>query len=150
MLTHDFWLEPDARRYAMSAFIPKRFSVPEGPEKPLWSSMIGTVPMLYLFWEPLQSNAPLSEWSWTVLSFGAFLALAVVGTVYWSRPHIMVRACVAMLVLAVTFTTYQPHGVIYFVYVAAYIPLAFRGRPIASLLLIAATATTALLLWWLL
>jgi two-component system sensor histidine kinase DesK len=92
----------------------------------------------------------LIEWSWTLLSFGVFLAFAFVGAVYWSRPRVMIWACAAMLALAVSFTSYRPHGVIYFIYAAAYVPLACTGRPVTALLLVATVAATALLLWWLL
>jgi two-component system sensor histidine kinase DesK len=106
--------------------------LPTGENKPSWAALFGAVPMVYLFFDPYQRNAPLSEWLWTGLALGIFLILYFVAAIHWSKPAVMARVCVAMTVLAVAFSAYRYNGILFFIYVAAFGPIAVGGNMVRS------------------
>jgi two-component system sensor histidine kinase DesK len=83
--------------------------------------------LVYVFWEPYQKNASWAEWAWTSLAFAAIVGLATLGAVYWSKKNVMRWVCLAVAALAAVFTAYRPTGVFFFIYVAAFAPLATGG-----------------------
>lgn len=126
------------------------FRLPTGTEKPTWPGLFGTVALAYVFIDPYRLGATWVEWAWTSLAFVVFAALSTVGLVYWSRPRIMRRVAVAMAVVAVTFTAYRPGGVVFFVFVAGYGPLAVAGNLGGAAAIVAGVSATVLIEWWLL
>lgn len=102
-------------------------ALPIGPDKPSWAGLFGAVPLIYVFWEPYQKNASWVEWVWTSLAFAAIVGLATLGAVYWSNKNVMRWVCLAVAMLAAVFTAYRPTGVFFFIYVAAFAPLATGG-----------------------
>lgn len=126
-------------------------AIPTGADKPSWGGFFGTISMIYLFVDAYLRGASTTEWVWTAISFIIFMALCVVASLYWSRKRIMRRVCAAMALLAIAFTGYQQTGVFYFVFVAAFGPLAVGGDIPRSVAIIAAACAgiliESLLLW---
>lgn len=102
--------------------------LPTGAEKPSWAGMFGAVPVLYIFMDPYQQGAAWVEWMWTGLAFAIFLVLFALGAIYWSSRRIMQQVCIALAVLAIAFTAYRPSGIVFFILVAAFAPLAVGGN----------------------
>jgi two-component system sensor histidine kinase DesK len=127
----------------------KWLKLPSGPEKPAWAGLFGCVSMAYVFVDPYQNDAALLEWLWTGLAFAIFLALATLGAIYWADRQVMKRVCLALAALAAAFTAYRPSGVFYFVFVAAFGPLAVGGSLISSAAISAGAALAIGAEWWL-
>jgi two-component system, NarL family, sensor histidine kinase DesK len=125
----------------------KRFKLPTGPEKPSWAGLFGSVSMIYIFVDPYQRDAAWIEWLWTGLAFAAFFILCVIAAIYWSRKQIMAGVCIAMALLAVAFTAYRPNGIFFFVFVAAFGPLAASGSLPGSAAIIAGVILAILGEW---
>jgi two-component system, NarL family, sensor histidine kinase DesK len=128
----------------------KWFKLPTGADKPSWASLWGAVSMAYIFVEPYQRQASWVEWTWTGLAFLIFLALFIVAAIDWSRKHVMQRVCIAMAVLAITFTIYRSSGVFFFIFVAAFGPLAVNGSIVGSAAIIVSSVSLIFSVWWLL
>ncbi|MFL6620274.1 MAG: sensor histidine kinase [Povalibacter sp.] len=122
-----------------------KFKLPTGADKPSWSGWFGVVPVAYVFVDPWQKGASWIEWLVTALAFAIFLGLFALGSIYWSRQDIMRRVCVAIAGLALAFTFYRPSGVIFFVFVAAFAPLATGGHIVASAAIILSAAGLSIL-----
>ena len=128
----------------------RRLNLPTGADKPTWSGWFGVVPVAYVFVDPWQKGASSVEWVLTALAFVIFLGLFALGSIYWSRQDMMRRVCVAIAVLALAFTFYRPSGIIFFVFVAAFAPLATGGHILASAAIILSAASMSVLQsWWL-
>lgn len=125
----------------------KRFKLPAGSEKPSWAGLFGSVSMLYIFVDPYQRGAPWIEWIWTGLAFAIFLILCVIAAIYWSRKRIMAGVCIAMALLAAMFTSYRPNGIFFFIFVAAFGPLAVGGSIPGSVAIIVGTILLILVEW---
>lgn len=124
--------------------------IPQGAEKPSWAGLFGAVPVLYVFWDPYQKGAHWNEWLLTALAVAAFLVLAVLASLYWSRARVMQGICVGMAALAIAFTSYRPSGVVFYIFVAAFGPLAVNGDLTRSALISIGTAAILVLHWqWL-
>jgi len=93
--------------------------------------------MIYLFVDPYRNGAGWIEWTVTTLAFLFFLALCIVGAIYWAKPRIIRVVCVLMALLGIAFTLYKPVGVFFFIFVAAYGALAVSGSTIGSALITA-------------
>lgn len=106
--------------------------LPTGENKPSWAALFGAVPMVYLFFDPYQRNAPWSEWLWTGIALAIFLMLYLTAAIHWSKPAVMARVCVAMTALAVAFAAYRYNGILFFIYVAAFGPIAVGGNMVRS------------------
>ena len=124
--------------------------IPKGTEKPSWAGLFGAVPVLYIFWDPYQKSAGWEEWMWTLLAFTIFLTLAVLASLYWARKAVMQVICAAMAMLALAFGAYRPSGVIFYIFVAAFGPLAMGGRIASSAAIIVCAAAMILIQWMLL
>ncbi len=124
--------------------------IPKGTEKPSWAGLFGAVPVLYIFWDPYQKGASWEEWVWTLLAFTIFLILAVLASLYWARKPVMQVICAAMAMLALAFGAYRPSGVIFYIFVAAFGPLAMGGRIASSAAIIVCAAAMILIQWMLL
>jgi two-component system sensor histidine kinase DesK len=105
--------------------------------------------MIYLFVDPYQRAAPWSEWMWTGLAFAIFLVLCTITAIYWSQKHVMVRVCIAMAILGIVFAAYRASGVTFFIFVAAFGPLAVGGHLARSMVIIATAILLILGEWWL-
>jgi two-component system sensor histidine kinase DesK len=125
----------------------KWLKLPTGADKPSWGGLFGFVPMIYVFWDPYQKNAAWNEWMWTGLAFAFALVLAILGSIYWAKKHVMQRICVAITVLAVAFTAYRPSGVIFFIYVAAFAALAAGGSIVGSIAIITGVVLLVVAEW---
>ena len=128
----------------------KWLDIPRGAEKPSWAGLFGAVPVLYVFWDPYQKGAGSTEWLLTALAVAASLVLTVLASLYWSRARVMQGVCVAMAVLGMAFTSYRPSGVVFYLFVAAFGPLAVSGNLLRSALISLSTAATIVLHWKLL
>jgi two-component system, NarL family, sensor histidine kinase DesK len=128
----------------------KWLEIPKGTEKPSWAGLFGAVPVLYIFWDPYQKGASWEEWMWTLLAFTVFLTLAVLASLYWARKPVMQVICAAMAMLALAFGAYRPSGVIFYIFVAAFGPLAMGGRIASSAAIIVCAAAMILIQWMLL
>lgn len=128
----------------------KWLDIPRGAEKPSWAGLFGAVPVLYVFWDPYHTGAAWSEWLLTALAVAAFLALAVLGSLYWSRARVMQGVCAGMAALAIAFTSYRPSGIVFYIFVAAFGPLAVNGDLLRSAMISIATAAIIVLHWKLL
>jgi two-component system, NarL family, sensor histidine kinase DesK len=128
----------------------KWLEIPKGTEKPSWAGLFGAVPVLYIFWDPYQKGARWEEWMWTLLAFTIFLILAVLASLYWARKPVMQVICAAMAMLALAFGAYRPSGVIFYIFVAAFGPLAMGGRIASSAAIIVWAAAMILIQWMLL
>ncbi len=128
----------------------KWLQLPEDAEKPSWAGLFGAVPVLYIFWDPYQKGASWEEWMWTLLAFTIFLTLAVLASLYWARKSVMQVICAAMAMLALAFGAYRPSGVIFYIFVAAFGPLAMAGRIASSAAIIVCAAAMILIQWMLL
>ncbi len=126
----------------------RRLKLPTGPEKPAWAGLFGCVSMAYVFVDPYQNDAPLIEWLWTGLAFASFFVLATLGAIYWASKPVMRRVCIAFAVMAAACTAYRPNGVFYFVFVAAFGPLAVAGNLIGSAAISAGAALAILTESW--
>lgn len=126
-------------------------TIPTGADKPSWAGLFGCMSMIYLFVDAYLRRASTVEWVWTALGFILFMAICTVAAIYWSRKRIMRGVCVAMGLLAIAFTAYRQTGVFYFVFVAAFGPLAVGGNIPRSVGIIAVACTgilvESLLLW---
>jgi len=118
-------------------------ALPTGDEKPSWAGLWGTVSMAYLFIDLYQRGGSWVEWLWTALAFVVFLFLCTICAIYWSRPRITRVVCILLALLGIAFTFYRPVGVFFFIFVAAFGPLAVSGNLIGSA---AITATSILLI----
>lgn len=125
----------------------KWLDIPQGTEKPSWAGLFGAVPVLYVFWDPFQRGAAWSEWLLTTLAVAIFLGLAVLASLYWSRARVMQLVCAAMAGLAIAFTSYRPSGVVFYIFVAAFGPLAVNGDLVRSALISISTAAILVLHW---
>lgn len=114
---------------------------------PSWAGMFGAVPVLYVFWDPYQRDASWAEWMWTGLAFAAFFVLFTLGSIYWSRRFVVQRVCMGMAALALAFAAYRPSGMVFFIFVAAFVPLAVDGRIAASAAFIVGTILLMLAEW---
>lgn len=125
------------------------FKLPTGADKPSWSGWFGVVPIAYVFVDPWQKGATWIEWLLTSVAFVTFLVLFTIGSIYWARKDVMRRVCAAIAALAIAFTAYRPSGVIFFVFIAAFAPLATGGRIVASgtIIIAAALASVAESAW---
>ncbi len=107
--------------------------------------------MVYLFVDAYLRGASAIEWFWTAISFIVFMIICTAAAIYWSRKRIMRGVCVAMTLLAIAFTAYQPTGIFYFIFVAAFGPLAVGGDiPRSAGIIVAACAgilIESFLLW---
>jgi hypothetical protein len=74
----------------------KWLELPTGEDKPAWSGLFGAVSLAYLFWDPYRNGASWGEWISTGVAFVVFLGLITLGLIYWSRPRVLVRVCIAM------------------------------------------------------
>ena len=124
--------------------------LPTGADKPSWGGMLGALMVLYVFWDPYHKDADRVEWLWTGLAFAVFVSLVALGCIYWSRRRIVQAVCIAIAMLAIGFSAYRPSGIIYFIFVAAFAPLAVGGRIAASAAIIGGTAVFIIAEWWLL
>jgi two-component system sensor histidine kinase DesK len=106
--------------------------LPTGDEKPSWAGLWGTVSMAYLFVDLYHRGGTWIEWLWTTLAFVVFLFLCVICAIYWSRPRIMRAVCGLITLLGIAFTLYRPVGVFFFIFVAAFGPLAVSGNLMGS------------------
>lgn len=126
-------------------------TVPTGADKPSWAGLFGCMSMVYLFVDAYFRGASTVEWVWTSIGFIVFMTICTVAAIYWSRKRIMRSVCVAMALLAIVFTAYRQTGVFYFVFVAAFGPLAVGGNIPRSVAIIAATCfgilVESFLLW---
>ena len=127
----------------------KTLSIPIGPDRPSWASLLGAVPALYVFWDPVRYGALPLEWTLTVLAFLVFVALLALAAVHWSRERVMQQVCLAMAVLGVAFALYRPSGILYFVFVAGVGPLAMGGRAPGSAAIIGSAMVLITAVWWL-
>lgn len=118
--------------------------LPKPSEKPSWGSLFAIGGAAYIFVDPYRLGATAEEWFWTSLTFIAYLALAIIASVYWSEKGVMQRACAAMAALAIGFTAYRPSGVCLYIFVAAYAPLATGGGVVASVTIIASAIAAML------
>jgi two-component system sensor histidine kinase DesK len=125
----------------------KWLEIPRGAEKPSWAGLFGAVPVLYVFWAPYEQGAAWSEWLLTAFAVAVFLVLAVLASLYWWRAQVMQGICVAMAGLAIAFTSYRPSGVVFYIFVAAFGPLAVSGNLLRSALISLCTATSIVLHW---
>lgn len=128
----------------------KWLEIPEGAEKPSWAGLFGSVPVLYIFWDPYQKGATWIEWTWTVLAFTTCVALVALGSIYWARKRVMQAVCFGMAMLALVFAAYRPSGITFYIFVAAFGPLAVTGRLVPSAAIILGTAAMIILQWTLL
>lgn len=119
-----------------------------GEGAPAWGALIWAVPMLYVFWDPFQRRAHWAEWLVTGLALAGFLAFYTIGLIHWSNRRIVIRVCIAVTVLAATFTLYRPAGVIFFALVAAFGPFAVDGNIRRSAAIILGTAALLVVEWW--
>jgi two-component system, NarL family, sensor histidine kinase DesK len=113
-------------------------SVPTGSEKPSWAGLLGCASMAYVLVELYLRGGSWQEWVWTSVVFVIFFGLCILAAMYWSQQKVMQVICLAIGVLAAAFTTYQPTGVYYFIFVAAFGPLAVGGRFVGSALIVIA------------
>jgi two-component system sensor histidine kinase DesK len=127
----------------------KWLKLPTGSEKPSWAGLWGCVSMIYLFVEPYQRDAPWTEWMWTGLAFAIFFVFCTIASIHWSQKHVMVKVCIAMATLGIVFTAYRSSGVTFFIFVAAFGPLAVGGDIARSAAIIAAAILLILGEWWL-
>ena len=125
----------------------KWLDIPQGADKPSWAGLFGAVPVLYVFWDPYQNAAAWNEWLLTALAVAVSLMLAVVAALYWSRARVMQWVCIGMAVLGMVFTSYRPSGVVFYLFVAAFGPLAVSGNLLRSALISLGTAATIVLHW---
>jgi two-component system sensor histidine kinase DesK len=125
----------------------KLLDIPANAEKPSWAGLFGAVPALYIFWEPYQKGAAWPEWFLTSLAFAVFAVLAVLGSIYWSHTRVMQGVCAGMASLAIAFSSYRPSGVIFYIFVAAFGPLAVNGNLLRSAF-ISATAAVLIVVHW--
>lgn len=125
----------------------KWLEIPQGAEKPSWAGLFGFVPVLYVFWDPYHKGAAWSEWGFTALAVAVSLVLAALASLYWSRARVMQGVCIAMAVLAMAFTSYRPSGVVFYLFVAAFGPLAVNGNLLRSALISLSTAAIIVLHW---
>lgn len=123
--------------------------IPTGTEKPSWPGLFGTAALVYLFIDPYRAGASWDEWLWTGLAFVVFVGLSIVGLIYWSRPRVIQCVCVAMVVVAVAFTAYRPAGVVFFIFVAGFGPLAVAGNLVWAAAIVGSVSLLALVEWWL-
>jgi two-component system, NarL family, sensor histidine kinase DesK len=128
----------------------KWLEIPKGTEKPSWAGLFGAAPVLYIFWDPYQKGASWEEWVSTVLAFTIFLILAVLASLYWARQRVMQVVCAGMAMLALAFGAYRPSGIIFYIFVAAFGPLAMAGRIASSAAIIVGAAAMILIQWMLL
>ncbi len=124
-------------------------TIPTGADKPSWAGFFGCFSMVYLFVDAYLRGASAVEWVWTAISFIVFMAICTVAAIYWSRKRIMRGVCVAMVLLAIAFTSYQQTGVFFYVFVAAFGPLAFGGNILRSVAIIVAACVGILVQWFL-
>jgi len=117
----------------------KWLKVPTGDEKPSWPGLWGTVSMAYLFVDPWQRDASWVEWLWTGLAFAIFMLLATLSCIYWARQRVMQWVCLALALLAVSFGACRPAGIFFFVFVAAFGPLAAGGSIAGSAVIVGIT-----------
>jgi two-component system, NarL family, sensor histidine kinase DesK len=110
--------------------------LPKGIEKPSWAGLFGAAPVLYIFWDPYQNGASWVEWSWTAIAFISFLILTVLSSIYWANKRVMQIVCICMAVLAFCFSIYRPSGIIFYIFVAAFAPLAVSGSIAGSSLIV--------------
>lgn len=106
--------------------------------------------MGYLFVDAYLRGASATEWFWTAISFGVFMAICTVAAIYWSRKRIMRGVCIAMALLAMAFTAYHQTGIFYFIFVAAFAPLAVAGDIPRSAAIVACACAAILVEWFLL
>lgn len=125
----------------------KWLDIPQGAEKPSWAGLFGAVPVIYVFWEPYQNGAAWNEWLLTSIAVASSLVLTVIAAIYWSRARAMQGVCVAMTVLGIAFTSYRPSGVVFYLFVAAFGPLAVSGNLVHSALITLGTAAAIVLHW---
>ena len=118
-------------------------ALPTGDEKPSWAGLWGTVSMAYIFVEPYRNHAGWIEWTVTILAFLFFLFLCTVAAIYWAKSNVMRMVCGMMASLGIAFTFYRPGGIFFFIFVAAFGPLAVSGNLIGSAVI---TLSTILLI----
>lgn len=109
--------------------------LPTGDEKPSWASLWGAASMAYLFVDLYQRGGSWIEWLLTTLAFVVFLFLYTISAIYWARPQVTRAVCILIALLGITFTLYRPVGVFFFIFVAAFGPLAVSGNIIGSTLI---------------
>lgn len=126
----------------------KGLGLPEGPDRPSWASLLGAVPALYVFWDPVRDGAPALEWVLTGLAFLVFVILLTLAALHWSRERTMRQVCLAMAVLGVAFALYRPSGILFFVFVAGLGPLAMSGRALGSAAIVATSVILIGAVWW--
>lgn len=128
----------------------KPIQLPDGEQEPAWPAIFGGVPLVYLFLDPYQRQAAWPEWLATSLAFLFFAGLYLVAVIFWARPRVVLRVCIAMALLAVVFAAYRPSGVLFFIYVAAMGPIAVGGDIAKSAAIILAAMLATIVEWSLL
>ena len=115
-----------------------------------WGSLLWTLPLGYVFFDPWQQGAAPIEWLLTGLALSANLALYLLGLTCVADQRVTRLVCGAILSIAVTFVAYRPSGAIYFPLAAAFAPFTVRGGVPVSAALITAIVAAFGLEWWLL
>lgn len=105
-----------------------------------WHLLVWTLPMAYVFWDPLQQHAAWTEWAVTAFVLAAVLALFLSALTYVDHPRFVGALCGSLLLIAAGFLSYRPSGGIFFPVVAALVPAAVRGRIVSSMTIIVAVA----------
>jgi two-component system sensor histidine kinase DesK len=119
--------------------------------KPIpWGFLVWTLPLLYVFWAPYQQRADWFEWTATVFTLAAVLALFLAALAYDEHRRIVGGACLALLLVAVGFLAYRPSGGIYFPVAAAFVAPTIGGRVGPTMTVLLAMAALFGLEWWLL
>lgn len=106
-----------------------------------WHLLVWTLPMAYVFWDPLQLRAGWVEWIATVSILATVLALFLAALTYADHSRFVAFVCAALLLIAAGFLFYRPSGGIYFPVVAAVAPAAVRGRIAGSMAIAMAVAS---------
>ena len=105
---------------------------------PAWGGLLWAIPLLYVFVDPYRRQAEWLEWLITSVAVLVFLALYVLGLVFWRRKEIVRLQCAAATIVAVAFAAYRPSGAIFFPMIAAFVPFGVNGRIVPAATLVGA------------
>lgn len=126
------------------------FKLPPRRLRTPWGALFWALPMAFIFVDPYQRGAHWVEWLLTILAFVVFLALYVLGMVYFSERRIMVWVCTGVTALGVVFFAFRYSGLAFFTLVAAFAPFTVGGNIPRSVALICGVLSLMWFEWWLL